>query len=98
MKKLVDGQLLDMSAEEEAAFIVDQAATPPARRRISKELLRQRVENAGKIDQAMELIMGNPSVFSRWTLPGRTDVYVDDPDTLAIIGALGLNADQILAE
>lgn len=98
MKKLVDGKLKDATPEEEAEILAEQQSAPPARRRISKEVIRQRVENEGKIDQAMQMIMANPSVFSRWTLPGRTDVFVDDPDTLAMLKALKLDPAKILAE
>jgi hypothetical protein len=76
------------------------AAHDPARqprRVISKMVIRERIKTAGKIPQAVQMLMSNPELFSRWTLPGAVDVYSDDPDTVTFVRALGLDPAVILA-
>jgi hypothetical protein len=98
MHKMVDGELVDLTPEKEAEIRADQSPPRNERRRITKEVIRRRVSDAGKIDQAVQMIMSNAEIFSRWTLPGRVDVYADDPDTVGMIEALGLDPAVILAE
>jgi hypothetical protein len=95
--RLVDGQIVPMTDAELAEATVDVVPAVPERRRVSKTVVRQRVADAGKIAEAVQFIIGDPDLFSRWTLPGSPDVYFDDPDTIAVIQAIGLDPEQILA-
>lgn len=75
-----------------AAFVAPQ-------RRVSKQTILDRLDAAGKLDTAVAALQ-QPSMrkqFARWTLPGRTHVNADDPDTVAFVQALGLLPAVILA-
>lgn len=95
--RLVDGQIVPMTDAEFAEATAGVVPAVPERRRVSKTLVRQRVADAGKIAEAVEFILSSPDLFSRWTLPGSPDVFFDDPDTITVIQAIGLEPEEILA-
>ncbi len=71
---------------------------PPPRRRVDKWLIIERVNAAGKAAEADALLNmpGNEFAKFRWLAPVES-VYFDDADTVAMIVALGLDPDEILA-
>lgn len=70
----------------------------PARRRVEKWLIAERIEAAGKSEDAYELLTmpGNRGAFIKWNMPVQS-VFHDDADTVEMIAALGLDPEQILA-
>lgn len=67
---------------------------PDERRSIRKETILARIT-----DQQLELAISMMSQRQkeRWRMPGRATVYVDDPDTVAIIKAVGADPAVVLA-
>jgi hypothetical protein len=70
----------------------------PARRRVDKWVIAERIEAAGKSDAAYDLLTmpGNRGAFIKWNMPVES-VYFDDVDTVAMLMALGLDPEVILA-
>lgn len=70
----------------------------PVRRRVQKWLIAERIEAAGKSDAAYDLLTmpGNRGAFIKWNMPVES-VYHDDADTVAMLAALGLDPEVILA-
>jgi hypothetical protein len=71
---------------------------PPPRRRVDKWLIAERIEAAGKSDDAYDLLTapGNRGAFIKWNMPVES-VYFDDAETVAMLTALGLDPEVILA-
>ncbi|WP_156911728.1 hypothetical protein [Kaistia adipata] len=72
---------------------------PPApRRRVEKWLIIERVNAAGKAAAADALLNlpGNEFAKFRWLAPVES-VFFDDPDTVAMVEALELDPDVIMA-
>lgn len=86
---LVDGVPTELLMLEESP--------PPPRRMIPKSLVTQRVIDAGKIDQAMAMLQMDWAKFARWVAPDQPAVYFDDPDTVAMVEALELDSEVIMA-
>jgi hypothetical protein len=68
------------------------------RRRVEKWVIAERIEAAGKSDAAYDLLTmpGNRGAFIKWNMPVES-VYFDDADTVAMLAALGLDPEVILA-
>lgn len=81
------------------AEIATAPETPPPapRRMVPKSLVTQRVIDAGQIDQAMMMLQMDWGKFARWVAPDQPAVYFDDPDTLAMLVALELDPEVIMA-
>lgn len=91
MLKMVNGELVDMTAEEVAAFEASRAG----RRLIPKSVVQERANAIGKLDALMAALMANPLYFGRWFAPNHPNVYFDDPDLLAMLAAVGCTQAQI---
>lgn len=70
---------------------------PAARRKIRKSIVQQRLIDAGKMEAAYVALTSNAAYFARWFAPDRSEVYADDPDALALLQAIGANAETIMA-
>lgn len=70
---------------------------PIERRRVSKDLVEQRLAAVGKLDACMAIIMGNAAYFSRWYARAFPFVYADDPNTIAVLDQVGADPVSILA-
>lgn len=70
---------------------------PPRRRMVPKSLVTQRVIDAGKIDQAMAMLQMDWAKFARWVAPDQPAVHFDDPDTVAMVEALELDPEVVMA-
>lgn len=70
---------------------------PPARRKISKALVHQRLIDAGKMEAAKAALDANAVAFARWFAPGHDEVYADDEAALALLNAIGADAETIMA-
>ena len=66
------------------------------RRKVSKDLVEQRLAAVGKLDACMAIIMGNAAFFTRWYARAFPWVYADDTDTIAVIKAVEANPESIL--
>lgn len=70
---------------------------PPPRRTILKSLVTARLIAAGKIGAAYQALNADPSAFARWFAPDHGEVYADDSDALALLAAIGADAEVIMA-
>lgn len=70
---------------------------PTARRKIRKSVVQARLIEAGKMNAAYAALTQMPSAFARWFAPDRPEVYADDPDALALLQAIGADAETIMA-
>lgn len=74
-----------------------EAWQPPVeRRKVSKDLVEQRLAAIGKLDACMAIIMGNAAFFTRWYARAFPWVYADDTDTIAVIEAVEADPESIL--
>lgn len=86
--------LVRFTEAEEAEW----AARPPPeapRRLIPKSIVQERCAVIGKLDELMTALLANPLYFGRWFAPNHPNVYADDPDLLAMLGAVGCTPEQI---
>lgn len=74
-----------------------EAKAAASRRKVPKYLVVQRLTEAGKIGLAKAALESDPAAFARWFAPGHTYVFADDPDALALLAAIGADADAIMA-
>ena len=74
-----------------------EESPPPPRRMVAKLVVTQRVIDAGKIDQAMAMLQMDWAKFARWVEPDQSAVYFDDPDTVAMVAALELDPEVLMA-
>lgn len=67
---------------------------PPSRRIISKAAILDRLT-----DEQLAAAIGLMSQRQRekWRMPGSPGIYVDDPELLAVIAAIGADAEVVLA-
>lgn len=76
---------------------LDPATIPQARATVRKSTVQNRLIESGKMDKAYALLTSNAEFFARWFAPDRPEVYCDDPDAVAVVSALELNPEKILA-
>lgn len=76
-----------------AAAAATTPAAPPPRREISKLVVVDRLEAAGLGDVADAALTGQAK--RRWN--AATSLYVDDPDVVGFLQAIGADPDLILA-
>ena len=67
------------------------------RRRVQKDLVEARMAAAGTLQAAMAILMLDADKWRRWNARAYPWVYADDPDTVALIAAVGSDPDIILA-
>lgn len=91
--RVCEGMLWD--GEALSAPVVEPA--PPARLRLPKSLVQDRMDALGKLNAAFTALMGQPRLFARWTASDHPAVYADDADMLMLFGALGMTADEVAA-
>ena len=86
-------------ADWEAAgnTIAPYVAPPPERRRVAKSLIVERLNAAGLLAAAKQALSADLYAQERWYAPGQPAVYADDPETLALLNAIGADAATILA-
>ena len=89
----VDGELLEMTEEEEAAF----EASRSVRRTIPKSTVWARLVALGKADAAKTALDADAVAWGRWFSPDWPNVFADDEGLLAFLDALGLTAEEIAA-
>jgi len=99
MQILRDGVLVDLSPDEEAAFVADLPPTPepepPPRREVPKLLIVDRLIQAGLIDQAIAALSSNAVARFRWD--AANVVFADDEQVLGLLTAIGADPEVILA-
>lgn len=76
---------------------LDAVGPTPPRRMIRKSLVKQRLIDAGLMDAAYTLLTAHPVSFARWFDMDYPEVFVDDPDAMALLAAIGADANIILA-
>lgn len=67
---------------------------PPPRRMIGKSVIISRLTDQ-QVADAIALL--TPKQAERWRAPDKPEVYVDDPETVAIIQAVGANVEEVMA-
>ena len=83
--------------EENVEFVAYLAskAPPPVRRRVSKALIVDRLEAAGRLDLAVaDLAKADIYTRERWNT--RTAIYADDPTAIALLKSIGADPNVIL--
>lgn len=93
------GEPLGDSVEGEAVYRrkKDPSSIPPARATVRKSTVQNRLIEAGKMGDAYQLLTSKAEFFARWFAPDRPEVYCDDPDAVAVVKALALDPETILA-
>lgn len=92
--RLVDGVIVP--AEKPAKPERPKFSMTPVRT-IPKRIVIERLIAAGKIDAAYAALQSDPAAFAKWFAPGYEHVKVDDPAALALLAAIGADADAIMA-
>ena len=101
MKKLVNGVEVEMSVEEEAAFLAQQAAdsAPRVPQSVTRRQARQALFLAGLLDNVQPALDAIPDATQRRLMQIEWDdsqeFHRNRPALLALAGALGLNSSQI---
>ncbi len=64
------------------------------KRKVAKSLILSRITDA-QLEQAMALMTVRQQ--ERWRAPDQPAVYFDDPETIAVLQAIGADPDEVLA-
>lgn len=93
--------LTRVTTEEELSGVLAEYGLPgpiSVRRRVEKWLIAERIEAAGKCDDAYDLLTrpGNRGALIKWNMPVES-VYFDHADTVEMLAALGFDPELILA-
>ena len=75
----------------------ETAVAPVVRPTIKKSIVQARLIAAGKMPAAYTALTSNPIYFARWFAPDRPVLYLDDPDALILLKAIGADPAVILA-
>jgi len=70
---------------------------PEPRRQVPKAIVEQRLIEAGLMDAAFAALSSSGVLFARWYSRISDAVFFDDPDALALLNAIGADADEIMA-
>lgn len=92
--KAPEGNVADWWVEGRTVTV--QPPAPP-RRMIRKSIVEQRLRAAGKMDAAFALLLKSGDAWTRWYSREHPDVYADDPESLALLEAIGADAETIMA-
>jgi hypothetical protein len=84
-------------AELDAVLAAYGLLGPTARRMIRKSVVQARLIEAGKMNAAYAALTANPVYFARWFAPDHPNVYADDPDAIALLVAIGADAEAVMA-
>jgi len=87
-----------VEADRVLRLVQDPATISEPKRQVAKTLVEARVDrHPGKLTQIMAILMMDGSKFVRWISRDYPLVNFDDPDTIAVLEAVGLDPDEILA-
>lgn len=87
-----------VEADRVLRLVQDPAAIPQPKRQVAKTLVEARVDRyPGKLTEIMAILMQDGSKFVRWISRDYPFVNFDDPDTIAVLDAVDLDPDEILA-
>jgi hypothetical protein len=86
----VQARPTDANIEAEA----ERIALAAVRRVIPKAIVLERLTDA-QLEQSLSLM--TPRQKERWRMPGKPDIYVDDPELLGMLKAIGADAAIVLA-
>jgi hypothetical protein len=86
--------IADWEAEGNAIAAYEAPAT---RRRVAKSLIIQRLHEAGLLADAKAALDADLYVRERWYAPDRPAVYSDDAEALALLSAIGADAEAVMA-
>jgi hypothetical protein len=79
-----------------AAGCGDRAPHPP-KRQVLKSVIIARLIAAGKIAAAKAELEQDAAAYARWWAPDRPVINHDDPDALALLATIGIEAKAIMA-
>lgn len=82
---------------EDDAEVISFLAPAQNPRLVLKRVIVDRLYAAGKLDAARAALDASP-LYTRERWNSRDAVYATDPDTIALLTAIGADADAILAE
>lgn len=98
MKKLKNGELVDMTAQEIAEFEASQAVAPPATGRVTMRQAREALIRAGmfaKVDSAIAAMPGIDGDIARNWWERAASVERGHPITASMAAMLGLTDAQL---
>ena len=98
-KAFLAGGAKPYQAASAEAVYADWAAigVGPARL-VRKSVIVQRLHEAGKLQAAQSALNSDIYARERWYAPDQPAVRANNPEVLALLAAIGADADQILAE
>lgn len=76
-----------------------EIVAPSARRLIPKSVVQERLNDLGRLADALAILNDDPLRFGRWFAPNHPNVYFDDEGLLTVLGpdGLDLTEEQIAA-
>ena len=83
---------------EPAAQSMPEEVPSPARRAVPKSRIVERLHAAGLLAAARAALDADIYARERWYAPDRPALYFDDAEALALLGAIGADADAIMAQ
>ena len=92
-----------IASEEELDAVLAGAgagtrAPHPPKRTVLKSVIVSRLIATEKIVAAKSALEADPAAWARWVAPDRPAINHDDPDALALLAAIGADAEAIMAE
>jgi len=93
--QIVTGSVIEL--QDGAPVQVPTYGAAP-RRLIPKSVVQARADDVGKLGLVMALLLQpeNAVYFARWFAPDWPNVYADDPQMLAMLGAVGCTEEEIV--
>ena len=85
--------LLDVEADP--SCVADADVPPTPRRLVPKSVILSRLTDK-QLDAALALLSTRQQ--ERWRVPDKPAVYFDDPEMLAVLGAIGADPKIVMAE
>jgi hypothetical protein len=90
-------QKIARPGEREILAKAAELAALPDRRPVPKSLIVMRLNAAGKLAAASSALNADIYARERWYAPDKPAIYADDPEALALLEAIGADAEDILA-
>lgn len=94
---ITDIDVRDITAREAMEHADNRKRLPQQRATIPKSIIIERLHAAGKLAAAKAALDSNLLLRERWYAPDRPAVNADDPDTIALLQAIGADPKVILA-
>ncbi len=74
--------------------VADPAPPEPPRKMVEKWAVMERLTDA-QLEQALSLMTARQK--EKWRMPGRPNVFADDPEVVGLVKAVGADPEKVLA-